>query len=125
MSNSFLINPEVLDKIIHSKLKNDLDNLKGYFFEGDESNRINLHRFLVFYDPDFHAKSLIKINNQSRWVNAYYWYSVYIFELKNQNTSIENYSQLKFKLIEQIDHYCNSEFDWSIIEEIDNQFNAS
>lgn len=48
----------------------------------------------------------------------------YIYRnLKNKIFLIENHFQPKFKLIEQIDYYTDSDFDWNIIEEIENNLN--
>ncbi len=116
-----LFSIEELDELINTKLDIEIQNLKGYVFEGANYNRINFKRLLVFYNNELFEKSNISINQIDRWINAYYWYSIYINELKKQNISIENHRQPRSKLIEQIDYYADSDFDWRIIEKIENE----
>ncbi len=111
-----------LDFILKTKLNDAVIDLKEYVFEGDDYNRINFNRLLVFYDDRLFEKAVFSINPIDRWINAYYWYSVYINELKKQGISIENHRQPRFKLLEQIDYVADSSFDWSIIEKIENEY---
>jgi len=111
-----------LDFILNTKLNDAVIDLKEYVFEGDDYNRINFNRLLVFYDDRLFEKTVFSINPIDRWINAYYWYSVYINELKKQGISIENHRQPRFKLLEQIDYIADSSFDWSIIEKIENEY---
>ena len=121
MIGSRLFSIEELDKLIYTKLDSEIQNLKGYVLEGDNYNRINFKRLLVFYNNELFEKSNININKIDRWINAYYWYSIYITELKKQNISIESHIQPRSKLIEQIDYYADSDFNWRIIEKIENE----
>jgi len=111
-----------LDDIISSKLKSVFETLQGYIFEGSDYNKLNFYRSLIFYDDRIYENALLNTNKLTRWLNAYYWYSVYLYELRKQNISIENHKQSRFKIIEQIDYYANPDFDWSIIEKVDNEF---
>lgn len=122
MIDSSLYPTEELDNIINSRLLGEFENMQGYVFEGTDYNKINFNRLQVFYDNKIFDKAYLVVNQLIRWINAYYWYSVYMNELKNQNISIENHKQLRFKLIERIDHYTIPDFDWTIIEKIDNEF---
>jgi hypothetical protein len=111
-----------LDYVIKTKIKDEFNDLKEYIIEGDDYNQINFNRLLVFYDNRLFGKANIDINPVNRWTNAYYWYTVYIFELKKQGISIENHRQLRFKLLEQIDYFADTCFDWIIIESIDKEY---
>lgn len=122
MIDSILYPTVELDDIICSKLKSVFETLQGYTFEGSDYNKLNFYRSLVFYDDSIYENALLNTNMLTRWLNAYYWYSVYLFELRKQSISIENHKQSRFKIIEQIDYYANPDFDWSIIEKVDNEF---
>jgi hypothetical protein len=111
-----------LDFILKTRLKDNVHNLKEYVFEGEDYNKINFTRLLVFYDDRLFEKATLEIKPIDRWINAYYWYSAYINELKKQGISIENHKQPRFKLLEQIDYIADSSFDWSIIEKIENEY---
>lgn len=112
-----------IDSLIHNTLKQDFECLRNYSFEGEEYNEINFKRLLIFYDNDLFEKASLGISLLIRWINAYYWYSIYMSELQSQKISIENHKQPRIKLIEQIDYYSSSDFDWSIIENIDKELN--
>lgn len=120
MIDSILCSIHEIDLLINSKLKGDFDST-DYNFEGAVYNEINFKRLLIFYDNDLFEKASLGISLLIRWINAYYWYSVYLSELQSQKISIENHRQPRFKLIEQIDYYSSSDFDWSIIENIDKE----
>ncbi|ADV48753.1 hypothetical protein Celal_1440 [Cellulophaga algicola DSM 14237] len=102
-------------------MNEEFKSLKRYIFEGANYNISNFNRALVFYDDQIFKKASLEINPLDTWINAYYWYSIYINELKKQNISIGSHKQSKLKLIEQIDYFTASDFDWSIIEQIDNE----
>ncbi len=121
MLNSILYSINELDTQIQDKLAQKIESIKGINFAGAEYNEINYKRLLVFYDNELFDKASLGINLELRWINAYYWYSVYLSELLKQNISIENHKQARFKLIEKTDHCSNSDFDWSIIENIDKE----
>lgn len=112
-----------LDNVLTSQLNSLFENTDGYIFEGNDYNKQNFKRALIFYDDELFNKSSLKIDKLHRWVNAYYWYSVYVKELENQNISINNHRQSRLKLIENIDHYASPDFDWTVIENIDNELN--
>ncbi len=111
-----------LDFILKTKLNDAVHDLKEYVFEGDEYNKINFYRLLVFYEESLFGKAELEIKPIDRWTNAYYWYSAYLNELKKQGISIESHRQPRFKLLEQMDYVADSGFDWSIIEKIENEF---
>lgn len=124
MLDSTLYSINKLDALI-KKLAVGFEDLIAYNFEGANYNEINFKRLLIFYDSDLFEKASFKISQQKRWINAYYWYSVYLKELQIQKISIENHRQPRFKLIEQIDYCSGSDFDWSIIDNIDKEFNIN
>lgn len=124
MLDSTLYSINKLDALI-KKLAVGFEDLIAYNFEGANYNEINFKRLLIFYDDDLFEKASFKISQQKRWINAYYWYSVYLKELLMQKISIENHRQTRFKLIEQIDYCSGSDFDWSIIDNIDKEFNIN
>jgi hypothetical protein len=117
-----LYSTDKLDFVLKTKLKDAVNDLKEYIFEGENYNKINFNRFLVFYDDRLFEEALLDIKPVDRWINAYFWYSTYINELKKQGISIENHKQPRFKLLEQIDYVAGSNFDWSIIEKIENKY---
>ena len=122
MFKTYLYSVEKLDLVLKTILNDDIMGMKEYIFEGDEYNRINFSRLLVFYDDRLFNKAGLSIKPVDRWINAYYWYSAYIYELKKQGISIEDHKQPRFKLIEQIDYVADPNFDWAIIEKIENEF---
>ena len=121
MIHQRLYSTDDLDNVVDSKLNNLFEDIEGYIFEGNDYNRMNFKRALVFCNDQIFKKSSIEIDQLDRWINAYYWYSVYIKGLENQNISIDNHKQSRFKLIEQIDYYTSSDFDWSVIKNIDKE----
>ncbi len=121
MIHQRLYSTDDLDNVIDSRLNNLLEDMKGYVFEGNDYNKLNFKRALVFYDDQIFINSSLEINQLDRWINAYYWYSVYIKELENQGIPIDNHEQPRFKLIEHIDYFSNSDFDWTVIEKIDKE----
>lgn len=111
-----------LDFILQTELNDALNDLKEYVFEGDEYNKINFYRLMVFYDDRLFGKAVLDIKPIDRWTNAYYWYSAYLNELKKQGISIEGHRQPRFKLLEQMDYVAGPGFDWSVLEKIENEF---
>lgn len=63
-----------LDFILKTELNDALNDLKEYVFEGDEYNKINFYRLMVFYDDRLFGKAVLDIKPIDRWTNAYYWY---------------------------------------------------
>jgi hypothetical protein len=120
MIDSILYSIHEIDALIQNELKGDFDRA-DYHFEGAEYNEINFKRLLIFYDNNLFEKASLGIPPLIRWINAYYWYSVYLSELQTQHISIENHRQPRLKLIEQINYNSSSDFDWSIIENIDKE----
>lgn len=112
-----------IDSLIQNELKRDIDSMDDYTFEGDLYNEINFKRLLIFYDYDLFVKASLTMEEPSRLINAYYWYSVYLVELQTQKISIESHKQPRLKLIEQINNCCSPDFNWSIIENIDRELN--
>jgi hypothetical protein len=120
MIDSILYSIHKIDTLIQNELKGDFDRA-DYNLEGAVYNEINFKRLLIFYDNELFEKASLGISLLIRWINAYYWYSIYLSELQTQKISIENHRQSRFKLIEQIEYYSSSDFDWSIIENIDKE----
>ena len=116
-----IISSEAIDKLIEARLKDDLDDLQGYFFEGDSANRANFLRILVFENDDIYKKAALDITTLERWINAYYWYSAYIQGLQNQHIPTSDHRQAQFKILEKIDHTAQEDFDWKVIEKIDDE----
>ena len=125
MSKIRIISSEAIDKLIEARLKDDLDDLQGYFFEGDSANRANFLRILVFENDDIYKKAALDITTLERWINAYYWYSAYIQGLQKQHIPTSDHRQAQFKILEKIDHVAHEDFDWKVIEKIDNEHNMS
>jgi len=123
MNNSIIYRTHDIDLLIHNELKEDIECINHYNFEGAVYNEINFKRLLIFYDQDLFIKANLEMEQLNRWINAYYWYSVYLRELQTQKISIENHRQPRLKLIEQINNFCSPDFDWSIIEKMDNELN--
>lgn len=78
MLEKYLYSLDKLDLIIKNKLKAELSKIEGYIFEGADYNLINFSRLLVFTVNRLYESADLKISPTDRWVNAYYWYSVYL-----------------------------------------------